>query len=289
MKMLIAALALLLANGAFAQAMIQPLSGILEGHHVGGVSIDKIGDLYVADFGDLVWKITPDGQRTIFATGFYGSSGNVVDAEGNLLQASYYGNYITRIDRAGHEERLAAGALDGPVGLAVEPKSGDLYVANCGGNFISRIKPDGTSGIFARDELLKCPNSLAFGPDGTLYAVNYRDNHMLKIDANGLVAPFVTISAKGLGHLCFRKDRFFVTAFASHELYQVTLAGAVTRLLGNGQRGVVNGKGERARLSFPNGIACDPWASRLYIDEYVGETEERLPPRAIIREVVLPE
>lgn len=289
MKILSAALALFLAGGAQAQATIRSLSEVIDGHHVGGVSLDMVGDLYVADFGDIVWKIEPDGRRTIYAGGFYGSSGNAVDAEGNLLQSSYYGNYITRIDRTGHAERLAAADLKGPVGLAVDRKTGDLYVANCAGNFISRVKTDGTSSVFASGELLKCPNGVTLGPDGSLYVVNYRDNHMLKIDADGRVSPFATVSAKGLGHLCFRKDRFFVTAFASHELYQVTLQGAVTRILGNGQRGLADGKGEQARLSFPNGIACDPWAPRLFIDEYVGETEESLPPRAIIREVTLPE
>ena len=42
----------------------------------------------------------------------------------------------------------------------------------------------------------------------------YRDNKMLKIDPKGVVTPFATVSEKGLGHLCFNKDRFYVTAFA---------------------------------------------------------------------------
>lgn len=272
---------------AHAQATIQPLTGIIEGHRVGGVTVDLTGTLFIADFGDIVWKISTDGERSIFASGLYGSSGNSVDAEGNLLQSSYYGNFITRIDRMGHASRLAAD-LQGPVGLAVDRKSGDVYVANCNGNTVSKIKSDGSSAVFARSDLLKCPNGIAFGRDETLYVVNYRDNHMLKIDRDGQVSLFATVSAKGLGHLCFKKDRFFVTAYASHELYQVTLDGAVTRILGNGQRGLVNGQGEQARLSFPNGIACDPWTPRLFIDEFDSDAEEGGKLRAIVREVILP-
>jgi hypothetical protein len=67
----------------------------------------------------------------------------------------------------------------------------------------------------------------------------------------------------------------------------VTLAGAVKRILGNGERGIVDGAGTNARLSFPNGIACDPYAPRLYIDEFVNETAVSLPRRAIIREITL--
>jgi hypothetical protein len=28
-----------------------------------------IGNIYAADFGDVVWKVTPEGERTEFATG----------------------------------------------------------------------------------------------------------------------------------------------------------------------------------------------------------------------------
>jgi hypothetical protein len=38
----------------------------------------------VADFGDFVWKITPEGKRDVFASGLYGASGNAIDNEGNL-------------------------------------------------------------------------------------------------------------------------------------------------------------------------------------------------------------
>ena len=84
-----------------------------------------------------------------------------------------------------------------------------------------------------------------------------------------------------------KQDRFYVTAYESHEIYEVTLDGTAKRILGNGERGAVDGAGEKARLSFPNGIACDPWARRLYINEYVSDSPESLPRRAIIREIAL--
>jgi hypothetical protein len=119
------------------------------------------------------------------------------------------------------------------------------------------------------------------------YVVNFRDNKMLKVDPKGFVAPFATISKKGLGHLCFKEDRFYVTAFESHEIYEVTLDGTVKRILGNGNRGVVDGAAANARLSFPNGIAYSQWGRRLYINEYVNDSESSLPRRAIVREIAL--
>jgi DNA-binding beta-propeller fold protein YncE len=268
---------------------IHPLTDIMQGHQVGGVAIDAVGNLYVADFGDLVWKIPPEGQPHVFAQGFYGSSGNAVDHQGNLFQSSYYGDFITKIDRTGHATLFAESGLQGPVGIAFDPATSDLYVANCGGNTIARIGHDGVASTFARDDLLKCPNGIAFDSAGMLYVVNYRDNHMLRIDRNGNVSLFASVSKKGLGHVCFKKDRFFVTAFESHEIYEVKLNGAVRRILGTGQRGIVNGSGNDVRLSYPNGIACDPWGPHLYINEFDNDSDEGSPRRAIVRQIDLKE
>ncbi len=275
------------AVSAHAQTEIHSITPVINGHRVGGVAVDLVGNIYVADFGDFVWKITPDGERREFASGLYGASGNAIDNEGNLLQSSYYGDSITRIDRKGQARPFATSGLSGPVGIAINKQTGDIYVANCRGNTVSMVAKDGTVSSFAKSDLFKCPNGISFAGDGTLYVVNYRDNKMLKIDPKGLVTPFTTVSQKGLGHLCFKEDRFYVTASQSHEIYEVTLDGTAKRILGNGERGIVDGDGAKARLSFPNGIACHPWARRLYINEFVNESVSSFPPRAIIREIVL--
>jgi DNA-binding beta-propeller fold protein YncE len=270
-----------------AQTEIRSLTNVIEGHAVGGVTTDLTGNIYVADFGDTVWKITPDGQRHEFATGLYGASGNAIDKDGNLLQSNFYGDSITKIDRKGQTTPFITSGLSGPVGIAINKQTGDVYVANCRGNSIAKIATDGTVSSFAKSELFKCPNGISFVPEGNLYVVNYRDNKMLKIDPKGVVTPFATVSEKGLGHLCFNKDRFYVTASQSHAIYEVMLDGTVKRILGNGERGIVDGAGAKVRLSFPNGITVHPWARRLYINEFVNESTSSWPPRAIVREIIL--
>ena len=64
---------------------------------VGGVTVDRAGMIYIADFRETVWKVTPDGQASVFATGFYGASGNAIDSRGNLFQSNFYGNYISKV------------------------------------------------------------------------------------------------------------------------------------------------------------------------------------------------
>jgi len=222
-----------------------------------------------------------------FASGLYGASGNAIDNEGNLLQSNFYGDSITKIDRKGQMQAFVTSGLSGPVGIAINKQTGDVYVANCRGNSIAKIARDGTVSSFAKSDLFRCPNGISFDREGNLYVVNFRDNKMLKVDPKGIVTPFATISEKGLGHLCFKEDRFYVTAFHSHEIYEVTLDGTVKRILGNGKRGIVDGASANARLSFPNGIAYSPWGRRLYINEYVNDSEASLPRRAIVREILL--
>ncbi len=281
--------AALLGVAAFAgpEAQIRSLTGIIDGHAVGGVTADMIGTLYVADFGETVWKVTPEGERTVFASGLYGASGNAIDNEGNLLQSSFYGNSITRIDRKGEAKPFVTRGLRGPVGITINKQTAEIYVANCSGNFIAKVASDGTATPFAKSDLFKCPNGISIDPQGNLYTVNFRDNQMFKIDPKGAVTAFATLSQKGLGHLCFRDDRFFVTAFASHEIYEVKLDGTARRILGNGEPGIVDGAGAKARLSFPNGIACNPWGRRLYINEFIGDEATSLPRRASIREIII--
>src|SRR5213080_2367322 len=279
---------LFVAVSAHAETKIHALTKVIEGHSTGGVTVDALGNIYVADFGEIVWKITPEGKRDIFASGLYGASGNAIDHEGNLLQSNFYGDSITKIDRKGQAQPFATTGLSGPVGIAINKETGDVFVANCRGNSIAKIAKDGTVSSFATSDLFNCPNGISFDGEGNLYVVNYRDNKMLKIDSQGAVVLFTTISSKGLGHLCFnQKDRFYVTASQSHEIYEVMLDGTARRILGNGERGIVDGAGANARLSFPNGIAYSLYGPRLYINEFVNESASALPRRAIIREIVL--
>src|SRR5215471_6701711 len=154
---------------AASQVAIRSLTGVIEGHQVGGVTIDLVGNIYVADFGDVVWKITPEGERHEYASGFYGASGNAIDNQGNLLQASFYGDSITKVDRLGQTTPFVSSGLHGPVGIAIDRKTGDVYVANCVGNSISKITTDRTVTPFATSELFKCPNGIAFDGTGNLY------------------------------------------------------------------------------------------------------------------------
>src|SRR6266545_563291 len=184
---------LFVAVSEHAETKIHALTKVIEGHSTGGVTVDALGNIYVADFGEIVWKITPEGKRDVFASGLYGASGNAIDKEGSLLQSNFYGDSITRIDRKGQAKPLITSGLSGPVGIAVDRKTGDVYVANCSSNSITKIAMDGAVSSFAKSDLLRCPNGTSFDSEGNLYVVNFRNNKMLKADPQGVITPFATV------------------------------------------------------------------------------------------------
>jgi tripartite motif-containing protein 71 len=76
-----------------------------------GVSVDREGNLWVADYGrDRVVKLSPDG-RLLSSLGNHGSG---------------------------------PGEFVGPKGVAIDPNSGRIYVADTGNARIQRLAPDGT-------------------------------------------------------------------------------------------------------------------------------------------------
>jgi sugar lactone lactonase YvrE len=255
---------------------------------VGGIAVDGLGVVYVADFGDNVWRVTRWGDMTLHARGQYGSSGNAVDSRGNLLQANFNGNYISRISRAGEISVFASG-LQGPVGIAIDPQD-NLFVNNCRANSLSRVTPSGEVTGFAKSDLLNCPNGITFGPQGNLYVVNFSDGRMLKVTPAGEVSEFALIPGGGNGHVAFANGTFHVTGFRSNRIYAVGLDGQVSIFAGTGQPGTVDGPGLEAQFASPNGIARNRNGTILYVNDYLTPFQQRgkVPPRSIVRMIQLP-
>jgi sugar lactone lactonase YvrE len=271
-------------------AMVRTLTDTLPGR-VGGVTVDRIGLIYVADFQETVWKVTPDGKATRFVTGLYGASGNAIDSKGYLLQSSFSGNYISKIDRLGNQTVLVDSGLAGPVGITVDQED-NLYVTNCRANTISKVTQSGQLSTFASGNFFNCPNGITRDPNGNTYVVNFSDERMLKITPDGAVSEFATLPGGGNGHVTFARGDLYATSFRGHRIYRVSLAGEVTPIAGTGTIGEQDGPGPEATFSWPNGIAAGPQGDRLYVNDFINRfppTLEVLPqPLAVVRQIKLP-
>lgn len=242
----------------------------------GGIAVDAEGNIYVADFGDLlsnangttVWKITPDGVRTEFATGLQGASGNTFGPDGNLYQSNIAGNRISVITPEGMVSTLENTLAAAPVGLDFDAQ-GNLYIANCGNRSIRKVTPEGESSLLVRNNLLFCPNGLAVDDQDNVYAGTFNGGRVLKVTPDGTLTILATVPGGAIGHLTFANGRLYVVARNDNSVYELTLEGELTKIAGTGERGNADGPASEATFSLPNGIAASPDGTKLYINSKV--------------------
>jgi len=152
------------------------------------VAFDSAGNLFFVDYEILndggegirgnaaignaaIYKITPNGTLTIFASRLSYSSYLAADRAGNLFVADYDNGTIYKYKSTGSRSTFASG-LHHPVGLVFDT-AGNLFVAsNSAGNIdlgsIYQYKPDGSRTTFAVLQPSDRPSDLAFDSMGNL-------------------------------------------------------------------------------------------------------------------------
>lgn len=272
---------LLLGNAAVAQPTatgVETLAQIEGG--TGGLSIDRQGNLYSADFGDSlggagggtrVFRISPDGETEVFAEGLAGASGNEFGGDGSLYQSNIRAGKVSRISPDGRVADFATENLVNPVGVATG-KDGQLYVADCGANKIVRLDSAGGSTVFAAGGLLACPNGITVDEEGTFYVANFYNGNVVRLTQAGEASLLVTLPGNNNGHLIYHQGWLFVVGRGAHQIFRVGLDGEFEALAGSGEKGGADGDPASAQFCFPNDIAASPDGRYLYVNEVADET-----------------
>ncbi len=250
---------------------------------LGGVAVGPDGAVHVSNFDRHVWRVGPDGRTILVSDQIQGSSGNTVDAEGRLLQASFVGGRVLAFDADGAMSIVAEG-LEGPVGLTIDA-AGELVVCNCQGNSLSVVSADGVVRTLAAGPLFACPNGITRGPDGALYVVNFNNPHVLRVDAGGEVAVLTTLSGRGNAHIAYAAGALYVSRIESHEVVRVTLNGSFARWAGTGEPGLTDGPVGQATLAYPNGIAAASDGQSVFVDTLDGVWRGDEPARLVLRQI----
>lgn len=249
----------------------------------GGLSVDSIGNIYVADFGMIlgdqetmgrkVFKVSPEFEVSVFAIGFEGASGNELDSKGNLFQSNIRGERISKITPEGDHGVFVTEGIEGPVGIAIDKKD-TLFVANCGGNSIQKVTSAGKSTRFAESELFKCPNGVTLDDAENVYISNFYNGNVCKITPDGTVTILATIPGENNGHITFHKNYLYVVARSAHQIYKVSLDGEATLFAGSGEKGHKDGSALKAQFCYPNDIVTSSCGKFFYINEVVNTSSD---------------
>lgn len=260
----------------------------------GGVSVDSEGNIFVADFGAIlgdrktmgtkVFRVTPNGETSVFAAGFEGASGNEIDSEGSLYQSNIRGNCINKVSPSGVVSQFCADGILGPVGIAID-REDQIYVANCNGNTIQKITRDGVSKRFAKSKLFKCPNGLTFDENAILYVANFDNGDVLRVDPKGHVTKFASIPGNNNGHLTYFDGSIYVVGRSAHRVFRVSIDGEVSAFAGSGVKGRADGPAEVAQFCYPNDIEISHDRSCFYVNDIDDTTTDgmKLAPMSVRR------
>ena len=182
-------------------------------------------NLYEADFSsNAILRFTPDGTKSIFASGLNGPYSLAFDSSGNLFEADYSSGTIFKFTPAGTKTTFASG-LNGPIGLTFD-SSGNLFEADFSSGAIFKFTPAGTKSAFASG--LSSPVGLAFDSSGNLFEADFSSGTIFKFTPAGTKSAFASGLSRPVGLAFDSSGNLFVADYNSGTIFKFTPAGTKT-------------------------------------------------------------
>jgi sugar lactone lactonase YvrE len=161
------------------------------------------GDLVIADVaGGRIHRITPQGARTVLASGFSYPNGIEIDLSGAVYVADQEKRQVVRLDGATGAARVVVNGmgLEAPNGLSFSPDYRTLYVGDFdrGRIFAVDVMPDGTAAgaprMLARNIGERSLDGMAVDECGNVYVDEFEARKVWRITPAGEVAMAVDLS-----------------------------------------------------------------------------------------------
>jgi sugar lactone lactonase YvrE len=229
-----------------------------------GVACDAAGNLYIADsYNFRVRKVTTSGIITTFAgngtngfsgdggqatdAGIFGPGGITFDASGNLYIADNDNSYIRKVNTAG-------------------------IITTYAGNGTSGYSGDGGQ---ATDAEIDSQYGICCDATGNLYIAEFDNYYIRKVSTSGIIT---TVAGNGTGNYsgdgglataagiynptfisCDVAGNLYIADFSNQRIREVTTAGIITTVAGNGTAGYsgYGGLATAAQIYNPGGITFD--------------------------------
>ncbi len=219
-------------------------------------------DLLVADFGPqnavvhgantdcLVLRVTPEGAKTIVASGIADQNFVLRRADGSLLVSDDFTRDIWEVEAKTGRVNLFTDAVESPNGLALSDDGRNLYVAQIFRNFrhgvrpiecdnrvwripLRKGRPAGAASVVFKTGGVGCNDGLALDDAGRLYVAANREGRIWRVDpkdgSSVLVAEQSAASiAFGAGD--FDRRAIYVTELRGGRVLKIHVGAKGARL-----------------------------------------------------------
>jgi sugar lactone lactonase YvrE len=178
-----------------------------------GLAVDREGILYVSSrMEGTVYRVTPDGHRTIYAEGMGVATGVAFDPDENL----YVGDRSGTIFKINRDKQIFVFATMEPSVAAYHlafSGTGELFVTGpttSSFDHVYRISPTGEVRSFYRG--LGRPQGLAFDTHGNLYVAASLGGRRGVVRLNPQSEPELAVSGNGIVGLAFTRHHSMILA-----------------------------------------------------------------------------
>jgi hypothetical protein len=233
-----------------------------------GLAVAANGDIYVSNYKSMN-RVTPDGQVSVFATGFGSVNGFNFDSKGNIFVADYEASAVRKVTPDGVVTTFASG-LDGPGGMWVD-KDDNLLVGLYGANFsqtgatVLKITPDGAVSTYASGAPLLDVVSVLTDENGNVYAGNWASGTLYNI-TNGNISQLAVVGGAS-NHVCYSRGYIYVPSPTIAQVRRVSLDGTVDTFSGTATRQIIDGPLATADFFRPNSCTISKDGTIMYVME----------------------
>ena len=233
------------------------------------ISVGPDGSIFGSRFTDsIIYKRSPSGQISIFASNIVSPNGHDFDSNGNLIVASFYGNKLWKISPNGTASILVNNILN-PSGVLKMPGSDTMIVTRYTANMILKVAPNGTLDTLSIGGILNGPVGLVYDDNDELFVANFNNRRIIHIEPNGSQSTLATLPGTGwLGFMTYFDGHFYGTAYNQHKLYDVRQSDTLVSLLCGTTMGNADGDIATAQFNRPNGIVMSSTGDSIFVSDY---------------------
>ncbi|MBX7042763.1 MAG: T9SS type A sorting domain-containing protein [Ignavibacteria bacterium] len=231
------------------------------------LTLDRAGNIYASRYvGSTVTKITPSGNTSIFASGFFQPNGTAFDAQGNLyVPNNISAGWIAKVSPQGTVDTILTG-IGYPTAILFENDT-TMLVSSYQSNRIYRAYLNGSFSILYTGNGMNGPVGMAFDDNGQLLIANYTDGKIFCVNSAGTFSLVADIPGI-VGFIAVANHYIYATGFSANKIYRISMSGETSVLAGSGGAGQSNGPALTATFNAPNGIAVTATGDTIYISDF---------------------